>query len=89
MKIKLNNSCFKNQSRCWTMNETPTMTEDLFPADNSDAYDIVRNSDFMVSVPGSQGAYYWSSFFYKSSVVHTFLAIKWKYLIFTTVMHFC
>ena len=30
------------------MNETPTMTEDLFPADNSDAYDIVRNSDFMV-----------------------------------------
>ena len=31
------------------MNETPTMTEDLFPADNSDAYDIVRNSDFMVS----------------------------------------
>ena len=63
MKIKLNNSCFKNQSRCWTMNETPTMTEDLFPADNSDAYDIVRNSDFMVSVPGSQGAYYWSSFF--------------------------
>ena len=27
--------------------------------------------------------------FYKSSVVHTFLAIKWKYLIFTTVMHFC
>ena len=51
MKIKLNNSCFKNQSRCWTMNETPTMTEDLFPADNSDAYDIVRNSDFMVRVP--------------------------------------
>ena len=33
------------------MNETPTMTEDLFPADNSDAYDIVRNSDFMVRVP--------------------------------------
>ena len=32
------------------MNETPTMTEDLFPADNSDAYDIVRNSDFMVRV---------------------------------------
>ena len=51
MKLKLNNSCFKNQSRCWTMNETPTMTEDLFPADNSDAYDIVRNSDFMVRVP--------------------------------------
>ena len=50
MKLKLNNSCFKNQSRCWTMNETPTMTEDLFPADNSDAYDIVRNSDFMVRV---------------------------------------
>ena len=25
------------------------MTEDLFAADNSDAYDIVRNSDFMVS----------------------------------------
>jgi len=48
LKIKLNNSCFKNQSRCGTMNETPTMTEDLFPADNSDAYDIVRNSDFMV-----------------------------------------
>ena len=32
------------------MNETPTMTEDLFPADNSDAYDIVPNSDFMVRV---------------------------------------
>jgi len=48
LKIKLNNSCFKNQSRCWTMNETLTMTEDLFAADNSDAYDIVRNSDFMV-----------------------------------------
>jgi len=30
------------------MNETLTMTEDLYPADNSDAYDIVRNSDFMV-----------------------------------------
>ena len=44
MKLKLNNSCFKNQSQCWTMNETPTMTEDLFPADNSDAYDSVRNS---------------------------------------------
>ena len=49
LKIRLNNSCFKAQSRCWSMNDTPTMSEDLFPADNSDAYDIVRNSDFMVS----------------------------------------
>merc|ERR1719434_114631 len=48
LKLKLNNSCFNTQARCWTLNETPTMTEDLFPADNSDAYDIVRNSDFMV-----------------------------------------
>merc|ERR1719510_1509633 len=52
LKIKLNKadlSCFKNKNKCWSLTESPTLNEDLFPADNSDsAYDIVRNSDFMV-----------------------------------------
>ena len=54
LKIKLNKAdltCFKNKNKCWSLTESPTLNEDLFPADNSDsAYDIVRNSDFMVSV---------------------------------------
>jgi len=50
-KIKLNKadlSCFKNKKKCWSLNDTPTLSEDLFPAGNGEAFDIVRNSDFMV-----------------------------------------
>ena len=51
-KIKLSKadlSCFKNKKKCWSLNDTPTISEDLFPAGNGEAFDIVRNSDFMVS----------------------------------------
>jgi len=50
-KIKLSKadlSCFKNKKKCWSLNDTPTISEDLFPAGNGEAFDIVRNSDFMV-----------------------------------------
>jgi len=51
LKIKLNKadlSCFKNKKKCWSLNDTPTLSEDLFPDGNGEAFDIVRNSDFMV-----------------------------------------
>jgi hypothetical protein len=51
-KIKLSKadlSCFKNKKKCWSLNDTPTLSEDLFPTGNGEAFDIVRNSDFMVS----------------------------------------
>merc|ERR1719315_203557 len=51
LKIKLNKadlSCFKNKKKCWSLNETPTINEDLFPTGSGEAFDIVRNSDFMV-----------------------------------------
>jgi len=50
-KIKLNKadlSCFKNKKKCWSLNDTPTINEDLFPTGSGEAFDIVRNSDFMV-----------------------------------------
>jgi len=50
-KIKLNKadlSCFKNKKKCWSLNDTPTISEDLFPTGSGEAFDIVRNSDFMV-----------------------------------------
>lgn len=50
-KIKLSKadlSCFKNKKKCWSLNDTPTLSEDLFPTGNGEAFDIVRNSDFMV-----------------------------------------
>merc|ERR1712106_376780 len=52
LKIKLNKadlSCFKNKKKCWSLNDTPpNLSEDLFPTGNGEAFDIVRNSDFMV-----------------------------------------
>merc|ERR1711864_4233 len=51
LKIRLTKadlSCFKNKQKCWSLNDTPTITEDLFQAGNGEAFDIVRNSDFMV-----------------------------------------
>ena len=50
--MKLNKadlSCFKNKKKCWSLDDTPTINEDLFPAVSGEAFDIVRNSDFMVS----------------------------------------
>merc|ERR1719206_664891 len=50
-KIKLHKadlSCFKNKKKCWSLNDTPTINEDLFPTGSGEAFDIVRNSDFMV-----------------------------------------
>merc|ERR1719206_366034 len=50
-KIKLNKadlSCFKNKKKCWSLNDTPTINEDQFPSGGGEAFDIVRNSDFMV-----------------------------------------
>jgi len=50
-KIKLNKadlSCFKNKKKCWSLDDTPTINEDLFPTGSGEAFDIVRNSDFMV-----------------------------------------
>ena len=59
MKLRLNKadlSCFKKQSSSnsagrWGLQESPTVSEDLFHSPTAETFDIVRNSDFMVSFP--------------------------------------
>jgi len=51
LKFKLNKadlSCFKNKKNGRSLNDTSTISEDIFPTVNGEAFDIVRNSDFMV-----------------------------------------
>merc|ERR1740124_18141 len=50
LKFKLNKadlSCFKNKKNGRSLNDTSTISEDIFPTVNGEAFDIVRNSDLL------------------------------------------
>ena len=52
LKLKLGRAdlpCLRQQ-KPWVLSDSPTITEDLFQA-QAESYDVVRNSDFMVSKP--------------------------------------